>query len=114
MVDVNKKGQVNIPGNLNVNNDLKSENLEVGNNLSVEGETVLQNTVIKGDITVMGTIHRSVGNEEEQPHPEIIRDGILYLGDPKSENAWRVNSNDGQLYFEQMMGGEWVIKQSIM
>lgn len=110
MVDVNKQGKVNIPGDLNVKNNLNSVNLNVDKNLQVNGETVMENTVIKGDLTVFGNINR-IGDETNE---HVVKDGILYLGDPSLENSWRINVREGELYFENKLNGEWIVKQSIM
>lgn len=110
MVDVNKKGQVNIPGDLNVKNNLNSINLNVDQNLQVNGDTILQNAVIKGDLTVFGNINR-IGEENTDC---VMKNGMLYLGDPTLENSWRISIRDGELYFEHKLNGEWLIKQSIM
>lgn len=110
MVDVNKKGQVNMSGDLNVKNNITSNNLNLNNDLNVNGESVLNNITIKGDITVFGKINKINENNDES---SIIKNGILYLGDPEVESTWRIKIEDGGLFFEQKLNNEWLCKQSI-
>lgn len=97
-MEVNKKGKVNFPGDV-----------EIGNN-----------TVIQGDLEVKGKI---VGLEipepklpEQKPIEQIenMMKGILHLGDPEHEGCWRLRVEEGSLCFEKREGDEWMIKQSIM
>lgn len=111
MVDVNRKGQVNIPGDLNVKNNIESTNLSLHNDLNVAGESIVNNLTIKGDITVFGKINKI--NENSGEETSVIKNGILYLGDPEIENTWRIRIEDGGLYFEQKLNNEWLCKQSI-
>jgi hypothetical protein len=110
MVDVNKKGQVNIPGDLSVKNNMTASNLSLGNDLNVSGESVLNNLTIKGDITVFGKLNKINENDEETT---VIKNGLLYLGDPEVETTWRIRIEDGGLFFEQKLNNEWLCKQSI-
>jgi hypothetical protein len=104
-----KSGKVNIPGNLSVGKALGAVSVNVEDDLNVKGDSTMNNMVIKGDLTVMGKVYKS----EQEGDSSILKDGNLYLGDPEKEESWKLSSKNGELFFEQKVDGNWVVKQSI-
>ena len=132
-MEVRKKGQISMPGDLNVKNTISSQKVETSSvstssinvddtihSSKIESDelVVKQNTVIEGDLIIRGKIQGLKLEEPkvEQPIQKLdeVEDGVLYIGKKNTPNSWRLRIEGEQLYFDKHEDGEYSVRQSIL
>ena len=132
-MEVRKKGQISMPGDLNVKNTISSQKVETSSvstssikvddtihSSKIESDelVVKQNTIIEGDLIIRGKIEGLKLEEPKVVQPiqklDEVEDGVLYIGKKNTPNSWRLRVEGEQLYFDKHEDGEYSVRQSIL
>lgn len=132
-MEVRKKGQISMPGDLNVKNTISSQKVETSSvstssikvddtihSSKIESNelVVKQNTIIEGDLIIRGKIEGLKLEEPKVVQPiqklDEVEDGVLYIGKKNTPNSWRLRIEGDQLYFDKHEEGEYSVRQSIL